>query len=284
MIRTLFLVLTLALCTACAPVARTPATPPLAVNIQPAMKQGLAFLKAQYNPTIGLLQESPDIGQHNYFLANDALLAQRVFDLYGEQELAGAMAATLDRYGVSGNGFIEVAWGEPVPWPPQHFQDPGTLVTTIGDAQIYTIRHDGPGYFYDWSAYSNLAFMAAVNEWNQGYTETARRLYAMEMSTFDGQGFPDRAYWERNGVYETLGVAWGAYTAGLMCIRPDETMLRSLLLRQDPKTGGFHTHYSVDAPRLADPNVETTAVALLALHAIQQTVCNPPAHLGFPTP
>jgi hypothetical protein len=255
---------------------------PLPVDVQPAIAQGLAFLEAQYNPDLGLLQESPDIGRSNYFLANDALLARQVLALYGEQELADSLAATLDRYGVNGNGFIEVIWGEPVQWPPLHFQDPGTLVTTAGDAQIMTIRHDGPGYFYDWSAYSNLAFMAAVNEWNQGHEETARRLYELEASTFDGHGFPDAAYWQRNGVYETLGLAWGVYAAGLMCIQPNEILLHSLLLRQDPQTGGFHTHFSTASERLADPNVETTAIALLALHAIRQADCKPPARLGFP--
>jgi len=30
-----------------------------------------------YRPERGLLQESPSIGNHNYFLANDALLAVR---------------------------------------------------------------------------------------------------------------------------------------------------------------------------------------------------------------
>lgn len=272
----------LILCTACAPVAPPPVSQPLPVGVQPAIDGGLAFLRGQYNADLGLLQESPDIGQHNYFLANDALLARHAAALYGEQELADALAATLDRYGVSGNGFIEVAWGEFVPWPPKHFEDPGTPIETVGDAQILTIRHDGPGYFYDWSAYSNLAFMAAVNEWNAGHVESARRLYELEAGTFDGHGFPDAAYWGRDGVYETLGLAWGVYAAGLMCIRPDERMLQSLLARQDPQTGGFHTHYSTTAERLADPNVETTAVALLALHAIQQTECKPPQRLGFP--
>lgn len=278
------LFIALILCAACAPVRPPPAAQPLPTDLQPAITQGLAFLKGQYNAELGLMQESPEIGRHNYFLANDALLAQRVFALYGEQTLADSLRATLDRYAVSGNRLIEAAWGEPVPWPPKHFEDPGTLVATAGEARILTIRHAGPDYFYDWSAYSNLAFMAAVNEWNQGHEESARRLFELEAGTFDGIGFPDAAFWNRDGVYETLGVAWGVYAAGLMCIRLDEGLLRSLLLRQDPQTGGFHTHYSAAAERLADPNVETTAVALLALHAIQQTECKPPQRLGLPSP
>jgi hypothetical protein len=246
------------------------------------MARGLAFLRTQYDPGLSLLRESPAMGRDNYFLANDALLAQRVFAVYGEQALAETLARTLAAYGVAGNGLIEVAWGEPVNWPPRHFTDPGDLVTTIGAARVLTIRHDGPGYFYDWSAYSNLAYMAAINEWNQGHREAARRLVEIEAGTFDGAGFPDAAYSQRGGVYETLGVAWGVYAAGLLCLPPGEGMLRVLLAQQDPETGGFHTHYRIGEPRLADPNVETTAVALLAFNALQNSDCQPPARLGLP--
>ncbi|MEZ4638783.1 MAG: hypothetical protein R2856_28100 [Caldilineaceae bacterium] len=44
-----------------------------------------------------------------------------------------------------------------------------------------------------------------------------------------------------------------------------EGVLSVLLEQQDPTTGGFHTHYRADESRLADPNVETTSLALLAL-------------------
>ena len=195
------------------------------------------------------------------------LLAVVVLEQYGEGELAKSVQHTLTKYHITGNDFIEVAWGEAIPWPPKHFEDPGTLVETIGDARIMSIRHDGPGYFYDWSAYSNLACMAVVNEYNQSYMESARRLYTIEMSTFDGQGFPDQAFYARDGVYETLGIAWCVY-AGALLGMPNQRLI-DVLVAQQGENGGFHTHYRADAPRLADPNVETTAMALLALYTVQ---------------
>jgi hypothetical protein len=43
---------------------------------------------------------------------------------------------------------------------------------------------------------------------------SSRRLYEIELSTFDGHGFLDLAYHARDGVYETLGLAWGARQPG----------------------------------------------------------------------
>ena len=275
--------LLLAACTAVAPgitPAPTPGTPldtAWIAALTPAAADAARFLRGQYNADLGLLQESPNIRPHNYFLANDALLAAHALELWGEVGLAESLRDTLGEYGITGNAFIEVAWGEAIPWPPKHFGDPGSLVETIGDAQIMTIRHDGPGYFYDWSAYSNLACMAVVNEVNQGYLESARRLYDIQMSTFDGHGFPDLAYNARDGAYETLGVAWCVY-AGALLGKPDKRLVDALLAQQGP-LGGFHTHYRADTPRLADPNVETTSVALLGLFTVGH---GPPKRLGLP--
>lgn len=265
--------LILVACTSMSPAVApaTPVPPTPVPNLDAPIADGLRFLRGQYNPAYALLQESPDIGRHRYFLANDALLAAQVFHLFGEEALAAALEETLARYGVDGNGFVEAAWGVPIPWPPQLFEDPGSLVETRDEDMILTIRHEGPGYFSDWSGYSNLAFMAVHNELNLGNEQAARRLYEIETSTFDGRGFPDLAYQARDGVYETLGLAWGLYAAARLHVfgPVEQQILDRLLAQQDPEDGGFHTHFRPDADRLADPNVETTSVALLALAALQ---------------
>ncbi len=252
------------------PFLHTPSAP--ARDLQPAIEAGVAFLKSQYNAELGLLQESPDIGQHNYYLTNDNALATYTLETLGvESELAAALRASLKRYGYDDNGFINVAWGQQIRWPPYHHKD--IVVAQTGQDRILQETHTGPGYFYDWSAYSNLAFMAALNEYNQNYQESARRLYKIEMSTFDGLGWHDKAYWDRDGVYETIGPAWALYvgaTIGAPPNRQNLQILQVLLDQQDPITGGFHTHYRPGAPRLADPNIETTSLALLALHAWQE--------------
>ena len=269
--------LVLAGCTASVPLPPAPA--PVDPTQQAAIERGTAFLQARFDPALGLVQESPVLRPTSFFLANDALLVSHVLTLTGATEMAATLDATLAKYGVAGNDFIEAAWGTPIPWPPKHFADPGDLVAEVGGKQVLTIRHDGPGYFYDWSAYGNLAFMAAVNEANQGNGEAARRLYEIEAATFDGRGFADKAYWDRNEVYETLGVAWGVYAAALLCTPPPPEMLAALLAQQNPVSGGFHTHYTAGEDRLADANVETTSMALLALLRLAQPDCG--RSLGF---
>ena len=243
-------------------------------DLQNAIYRGIAFLDSQYNPDTGLLREAPrPLGDvqynHNHYLTNDNALAAFVLEtLDAKAELSAKLRASMLRYGYDHNGFIETAWGVPVRWPPFHHLD--VEVQKIGADHIWQETHViTNGLFYDWSSYSNLAFMAALNEYNLGYHESALRLHRIEMASFDGHGWPDKAYEDRGGVYETLGVAWALYT-GVQIGAPMERVgpqLVEVLLRQQEADGGFNTHYRAGADRLALPNVETTSMSLLALNA-----------------
>ena len=265
--RILLLSLLLTACTAITPIT-IPTLTPERPNVQPIVDDALAFLEAQYNPRYHLLQESPDIGQHRYYITNDNLLAEHIFALYGIDK-------PLDLRGYTGNGFIEIAFGYNVRWPPYHHID--VVVEQHGEDQVLYESHDGPGYFSDWSGFSNLACMTIVNEYNAGNREVAERLYEMQMESFDGHGWPDLAYQRRDGVYETLGLAWCLY-AGALLEHPDQRVMMQLSAQQ-ADNGGFHTHYTADESRLADPNIETTSVAILALYTVQH---GPPKQLGVP--
>ncbi|MBX3016014.1 MAG: hypothetical protein KF832_31120, partial [Caldilineaceae bacterium] len=258
--------------------------------LQTVIEGGLRFLAGQYNEDYGLLQESPNIGQHRYYLTNDNALAAYVFSLYGAAEFADVLRASLERYGYVDNGFVEVAWGETIAWPPLHHKD--IVVEQLGDGACDFLDSEevGPladcvmqethtpdlGIFYDWSSFSNLHCMGAVNEYNQGNRAVAEWLYQTELATFDGHGWADEAWRRRDGVYETLGLAWCLY-AGALLEQPDLRLLDQLLAQQGAQ-GGFHTHYRAGEGQLADPNVETTSVALLALYTLQH---GPPQRVGF---
>ncbi|MBX3016091.1 MAG: hypothetical protein KF832_31505, partial [Caldilineaceae bacterium] len=89
----ILLLLCLAACTI--PPIITPVPTPTAPlpDLQPAIDGGLRFLAGQYNEDYGLLQESPTIGQHRYYLTNDNALAAYVFSLYGATEFADVLRA-----------------------------------------------------------------------------------------------------------------------------------------------------------------------------------------------
>lgn len=253
-------------CAACiAPVAQPTAAQDVP-DLQQQIDAAVRFLEAQYNTDYRLLQESPTVGAHHYYITNDNVLATHIFTLYGIEK-------SIDLRGYTGNGFIEIAFGQAMRWPPYHHAD--QVIEQHGEDQVLFEAHDGPGYFSDWSGFSNLACMAIVNEVNAGYRESAQRLYTMQMASFDGHGWPDLAYQRRDGVYETLGLAWCLY-AGALLGQPDQRVL-SALLAQQGQSGGFHTHYRVDEYQLADPNIETTSMAILALRTVQQ----PPKRFGF---
>lgn len=267
------------------PPAPSPPTATPVPGLQPVIESGVGFLEGQYNPDYGLLQESPNVGKHRYYLTNDNALAAYVFETVEKDQLAGDLRQAIARYGVASNNFIEVAWGEKISWPPRHHSD--TPVHTFGsgncdvpgkaemepivDCVIQEIHVDKLGHFYDWSSFSNLACMGAINEYNMGNVETARRLLEIKMADFDGFGFADKVYWESEKMgyyprtYETLGLAWCLYASALLDVPTNEGVLSALLDQQDSVSGGFYTHYQEGKPRQADPNVETTSVALLAL-------------------
>lgn len=245
---------------------RSPAEPTTELTL--SIQAGLAFLSSLYDPEVELLRESPAIHWDRYYLNNSNELAAYVLETLGgteERMLAAKLRASLAAYGYRPNGFIEVAWGETIQWPPKHHEDKTVLTTPYGC--VLDELHPGPGYFSDWSGFSNLAFMAVLNEQHRGYDVAARRLYEIEMGTFDGLGWPDLAYDRRAGVYETIGPAWALLAGATIGAPVDVRVVNSLLAQQDPATGGFHTHYRPGAPRLADPNVETTGLAILALNA-----------------
>lgn len=269
------------------PPASTPTPTPLSdPRLQSAIEGGLRFLAAQYNADVGLLQESPNIGQHRYYLTNDNALAAYVATQVGDADFAQTLRRSLDRYGYHDNDFVEVAWGEVIPWPPLHHKD---LVVqklsdracdflnvdeteSVGDCILQETHTPDLGVFYDWSSYANLACMGSVNEFNKGNRDIARWLYKTEMSIFDGQGFSDAVVWvDRPGVYETLGLTWCLYAGALLGEPVNGQVLSQLLAQQEPDGGGFHTHYQAVEGRLADPNVETTSLAILALSTLGGT-------------
>ena len=274
------------------PVPTPTATP--VPGLQPAIDAGLRFLKGQYNEQYGLLQESPNVGRHRYYLTNDNALAAYVFEQVGEEAWAKTLRDSLDRYGYQDNGFVDVAWGEAIVWPPLHHKD--VIVEQFGEGECDFLNEEetGPladcvlqethtpdlGFFYDWSSFSNLHCMGAINEYNKGNLEVARWLYETELSTFDGNGWADEAWNRRGGVYETIGLVWCLYAGALLQAPVHDGVLSTLLDQQNLETGGFHTHYRAGQPRLADPNVETTSLALLALLTLQHGPPQP-SKLGF---
>src|SRR5512146_2526020 len=65
----------------------------------PSIQRGLAFLKDRYNPSLGLLNESPQTAPTTYWLTNDNALAAYAFSRLGQADLSATLHASMQRFG-----------------------------------------------------------------------------------------------------------------------------------------------------------------------------------------
>ncbi|MGQ9676095.1 MAG: hypothetical protein ACUVX1_10575 [Chloroflexota bacterium] len=255
------------------PQALPPSLRPLASET--AIRRGIDYVLAQYDPETGLLRESPNWFPNRYWVFNDNAIAAHVLEELGEQDMADALYTSLQTYGYQTNNRQEVLWGVPVDWPPRY--ERRFRLSTIGSKEVWMELCDSE-WRYDecwndpsrtcWRDYTNLAMLGALNELSKGNEQAARQIYDQALQAFDGLGFKDKAF---DGGYETYKLALALHTGSrLEALTP--TMADNLaqrLLSQQASTGGFFTHYMEDGTSFGDTDTETTSLALLALHNYQ---------------
>jgi tetratricopeptide (TPR) repeat protein len=225
------------------------------------VKRALEFLKARYNPTLSLLNESPEVAPHTYWLTNDNALAAYALERLGETEWSKEVWSAIRHYGSASNGLIEALWGTPVPFPP--YTAKNVLVEKAGNDEIWQELHDGGTRFEDWAEYADLSFWGALNAYQQGHEAEALDIFARTMKMFDGAGFRDKAF---DGQYETYKLALALHVgAAIRAPIPEAEVLISTLHAMQTAEGGFATHYRDSFHITGDANTETTSLALLAL-------------------
>ncbi len=228
------------------------------------IRNGMGYLREQYNSEIGLIREAPVTAPNRYWLTNDNALAAYAFAQLGDEDYSQKLLESIHKYGNDANGMIEVIWGKTIFFPPNAANP--ALIQQIGPAEIWQETHTNTMRFNDWKEYANLGFIGALNSENNGEHKDALKRYAEALHMFDQTGFKDKAYHE---FYETYKLALALY-AGSKINAPDPQGARILeiLLSLQNENGGFFSDYSgVNSPA-GDTNTETTALALLALRTI----------------
>ena len=225
------------------------------------IQNGLDYLEVQINPELGLLREAPIAAPNKYWLTNDNSLAAYTFDQFGRTEPRDIIIQSINQYDSHENNFIEVVMGHVVDMPPRIPE--AVLITKIGDADIWTEKHESDSRYEDWQEYANLGFMMVLNSVNQDNVNLAQEQVLTTMQMFDGKGFRDKAY---NESYETYKLALAIYAASKCKVElQDGEKILEILLKMQDKNGGFHTHYDENLNPMGDTNTETTSFALLAL-------------------
>jgi hypothetical protein len=233
-------------------------SPPLCPSIQ----HGLAFLKDRYNPSLGLLNESPHVAPNTYWLTNDNALAAYALAQLGQTDLSAALDASLQSFGFPTNGLVEVIWGLPISFPP--YVSRKVMISQAGPNQVWQEFHDQGSRFEDWAEYSDLSLLGALNSHVQGRLDASLSTYSRALAQFDGIGFHDKAF---DGKYSTYKLALALYVgATIHAPIPNGDRLLQILQAMQSANGGFVTHYRDSSRPEGDANTETTTYALLAQH------------------
>lgn len=228
--------------------------------VDTSTEKAIAYLHHEYNPTVGLIRESPETAPDKHWLMTDNWLAAIALDRVNDTEFAAHIYTTLEPYEQLHHGLIEAIVGADIAWPPRTpFQEevkPGIWLETRNQ-----------NIMEDWSTYADLALYRALDLHNEGRSAESRQQYNAAIQQFDGVGFADQAFDNR---YATYKLALAIYVGGTIGAPIDQEIVTALLSKQHQDSGGFSALYDETGKPIGDSNTETTAYALLALSLLQQ--------------
>ena len=242
--------------------------------------QGLRrFLEAQFVEGLGLLRASlrsyPD--NVTVWIASDNLLAAYALAVLGSPIAEKVFRVLMANFSMGLNGVHEILVGI----PGDGYAKPDRTVllgeVLVGGLRLYikkTVFAGGP--MRNWWLYADRIVYAALSKLMSGDRAAAYVLFRRLLSLWDGHGFRDEA--TPSGVYDTYKVVLALYllraleSAGVEV--SEAPILRDRWCRiveeLQSGSGGIYTKYVYTEQRIlpahgSDPNVETTAMAVLAL-------------------
>jgi len=264
------------------------------------------WIYAQYNPSLGLVRDSPTTAPDTYWLMSCNFFSSLALrDYYPEisQEIYSQLlkwgrwqvfhnlyfALTLrhdhlepfqlDDYlklliwGYTWDNLHEAIVGKTIPFPirvvrtiPVHQGTNYTIMTLMFDSQ--TIHSDYEKYF-------DLLIYLALNEFWMGNRLHASELFNQASRMWDGTGIIDE--WTRvtelelgTRVYATMKLALLLYASRILEIPlPDKEQIENILWSMQQSDGGIATiYYSDGAPFTTESNTETAPLVIIAYKCI----------------
>lgn len=205
----------------------------------------LIFLLTQFNSTIGLHREAPNVAPNIYWVYSDGYLVG--------DDLSRFQGTPLTKWHVLRG---EVVAEEVFTW--------GSLATSLGEG-VWTEEPNSSVIFSDWLEYADRLLLATINAQNAGNSSRATELLTIADSMWSGIGLRDKVYLV-DGKYETYKLALYYYATG----RKDVLRVLRKLQERDSSSnryGGFYTEYGDNLLPFSytDVNTETSAIALLAV-------------------
>lgn len=112
--------------------------------------------------------------------------------------------------------------------------------------------------------YANIAFLKSIYLYKLNKVEEGKKCFLAAMSTFDGVGFKDKSFIADGSRYSTYKVALWKIASNVTGFGPSY-QANDIIARMQSDEGAVHTFYSMQLVPSGQTNVETTAIAIMAL-------------------
>jgi hypothetical protein len=232
-------------------------------GIAERIQRGESFLTNLFDARLDLLPEFR--GSKTCWLFHDNYLAAHWLDRT-RPDLSRRIRSTLERFGVTNSGKIEIVLGEVrQPLPFRNY-----VLTNVAIVEGKTVRTElvTTNLLKGWAEYADLLLLASIAQARAAPAE-ARRDFDRAVAMWDGEGFKDRAA-THSGIYATYKLALYLIAAQRLNIAaPHREEVIARLLAMQASDGGWKTDYKAGKP-VGLTNVETTCLALLALETLRK--------------
>lgn len=228
----------------------------------------------QFNQTVGLCREAPNVAPNTYWLVNDNLLAYHALKYY-YPETAETIYNTMKNYGYFRSYKIEALFGTTIPYIPFRNQKYITI-DKIGNATIMTEVCNGTEVS-NFTLWADLCVYAALHCHWIGNQSEAIEYFKLAEEKWDGKGLADQSFVD-NGNYFTFKLALLIYCSRILNQQlENKTDIEQVMWLMQDETGGLHTDYDANLNYTeSDVNTETTALTILA-YQYEPKVANRPA-------
>jgi parallel beta-helix repeat protein len=237
----------------------------------------------QFNQTVGLCREAPNVAPNSYWLVNDNLFAYHALRYY-YPETAETIYGTMKKFGYFRSYKIDALFGTTIPYVP--FKNPTCItIDKIGNSTIMTEVCNGTEVT-NFDLWADLCIYAALHYHWIGNQSEAIEYFSIAESKWDGKGLADQSFID-NDTYSTFKLALLIYCSRILNQQlENKTDIEQTMWLMQDETGGLRTNYDANLNYSgSDVNTETTALAILA-YLYEPKVVNRPAlyqpDLGVP--
>lgn len=240
------------------------------------------LVNEQFNQSLGLCREAPNVARNTYWLVSDNLWAWKALSMANESGLSNAAQAeaTADRINAKlaelsanynlptdSNGLPksyahEAVIGDIAPPP----YNTSTDYTLYKDDYVLNITMYNGTVMSDWAQYADLLLYAALSCHFQGNNTEALDYYqkATQMWIEADKGVQDITV---KKTYDTYKVALLLYTSRMLgkSLVFESELVNKIYSQQNESNGGIVTNYYGNGTWEGDANTETTSIAIIAL-------------------